>query len=107
VRFTYSDTPVRDLRPLFLDSFFRVIVLDVPRSVSMDDCAFLAQRARANKQAVIIVRDYFLSEKRGNVWAQLRLNCWQDEAGDRYHVRVIRGLSPRQLSLAADLLSHS
>lgn len=107
IRFTYSDHPVRDLKPVFLDPFFRVIVLDVTRSLSLDDCAFLAQRARANRQAIIIVRDYFLSEKRGNVWAQLRLNCWQQEDGKRYHIRVVRGLSPRQLSFPADVLKKA
>ena len=106
VRFAYSDQPVRDLKPLFLDPFFRVIVLDVTRGLSIDDCAFLAQRARANKQVIIVLRNYFLSEKRGNVWAQLRLNCWQDEDGARYHIRTVRGLSPRQLSLPAHLIKN-
>jgi hypothetical protein len=99
IRFTYSSHPVRDLKPVFLDPFFRVIVIDSPRSLSLEDCAFLAQRARRHRQAILLLRDYFLSPKRGNVWAKLRINCWQDERDERIRLRVVRGLSPRELAL--------
>lgn len=103
IRFTYCSNPVRELKPVFMDPFFRVIIMDAPKHLSTEDCAFIAQRARANKQAIIMIRDHFLSPSQGNVWARLRLNCWQDEDGGRFHVRIIRGLSPRELSLAATI----
>ena len=101
-RFAYSKNPVQDLRPLFLDPFFRVIVLDAPSKFSGEDCAFLAQQARKYGQAVILLRDYFLSEKYGNIWARLRLNCWQEVTEKRFHLQVVRGLSPRRLSFSME-----
>lgn len=99
IRFAVTADPLEDLRPVFLEPFFRVVVLDAPPLFTKDDCAFVARRARAQGQAVIVVRDDFLDPRRGNVWARLRANCWYEPASRQYRLRVIRGLSPRQLSL--------
>ena len=96
MRFAYCTAPLEELKPIFLDPFFKVIILDNPK-LSYDDCAFLAQRARENQQAIFILRNYFLSNRKGNVWAKVRLNCWHDQLSDQFYIRPIRGLSPRQL----------
>lgn len=99
VRFACTAKPLADLRPVFLEPLFKVIVIDSPRGFTEDDCAFLARRARANGQTILLLRDFFLGEKRGNVWAPLRFNCWVDCASQQFRLRVVRGLSPRQLAL--------
>jgi len=99
-RFAEAGKPVVDLKPVFMDPFFKVIVLDAPRSLSDDDCAFLARQARAHGQVVIILRDYFLGQRRGNVWARLRLNCWCPDPvqnPETVNLRVVRGLAQRQM----------
>lgn len=75
IRFAKSTKPVEDLKPLFLDPFFKIIVLDAPKDFSEDDCAFIARQARAHGQLILILRDFFLGPRRGNVWARYRVNC--------------------------------
>lgn len=98
IRFTKSLKPVKDLNPIFMSSFFKVIVIDAPQDLSMEDCQFLSRQARRHKQSIIVVRNYFLSPKKGNVWAKLRVNCWHDYLREQYFLKVIKGLSPRQIS---------
>ena len=101
IRFTTSAKPVSDLKPVFMDPLFKIIILDAPRSLSDDDCAFLARQARAHGQLIIILRDFFLGERRGNVWARLRINCWCPDPIHRPEslcLRVVRGLSQRQMT---------
>jgi len=91
--FVRSDHPVAQLRPVFLDALFRVLVLDAPKRLSADDQAFVAHHARRHQQAVLLLRPYFLSSKRGNIWARQRLNCWFDAARRCYVIRAVRGTS--------------
>ena len=98
VRFAYAPRPVAQLRPIFLESFFKVIVLDAPRFFSEEDCAFVSRQARLNQQTVIILRDHLLTSTQSSIWTKLRVNCWRDLASERHYVRVLRGLSPRQLA---------
>ena len=106
IRFASSAKPLSDLRPVFLDPLFKVIVIDSPRGFTDDDCAFLARRARANGQTILLLRDFFLGGKRGNVWAPLRFNCWVDTASQQFRLRVVKGLSPRQLALDAKAIEE-
>ena len=76
IRFTCSSRPVEELKPALLDPFFKVIVFDAPRHFTDDDCAFVARGARARGQLVLILRDFLLGQRRGNVWARYRVNCW-------------------------------
>ena len=107
MRFACSSKPLAELRPVFMDPLFRVIVLDAPRTFTDEDCAFVARQARANDQAVVLIRDAFIGPGRGNVWAKLRLNCWFEPAQQQYRLRVIRGLSPRQLALTEAELAQA
>ena len=100
LRFTRSSSPVRDLRPLFMDDFFKVIVLDQPASLTMEDCGFITQHARRNRQLIIILRDHLLSTSDSNVWARTRLNTWRDPHTGNLEVEALRGLkSATRISL--------
>lgn len=105
--FAESEAPVRDLKRAILNPFFKLIVFDSPRTFSKDDCHFLDQQARRNDRVAIVLRNYFLSNQRGNIWARLRLNCWKRHASNQFVIRVIRGLSRRELLLDEELLEWS
>ena len=88
--FICSENPVRELRPLFLEDTFKRIIIDAPRSFSSGDMAFVSQQARKQGQIVFLIRHYFLSEKRGNPYASLRINTWQ--SGKRcFSLQTVKG----------------
>ena len=101
-RFARCEHPLQDLKPALRGNFFRIIVLDGYQypQLQQDDYRFLAQQARQQKTLVIVLRDHFLSTKKGNVWAKLRLNSWRDPIHQQHFVKVIKGLSPRQIGFS-------
>ena len=97
IRFATSSKPVEELKPVFMEDLFRIIILDCPPRLTPGDLAFLEQRARRQNQIIMLLQDYFLTPRLGNARTRLRLNAWQDGPSGRCTVRVIRGLSPRQM----------
>lgn len=95
-----SERPVQQLRPLFLDDSFKIIVLDAPKKLSRGDLAFISQQARYNRQLVFIIRPYFLSAGRGTAQAAMRVNCRQQHNGE-YLLRFIKGRQVKALHLAS------
>lgn len=104
--FIRSSEPVRQLRPLFLDNSFGIIVLDAPHRLSRGELAFISQQARRNAQRVFLIRNYFLGVGRGTALAGMRVNCWQNRQGG-YTVHVIKGQGGRKIQLdAAAVCQH-
>lgn len=97
ILFSRSERPLRDLKRAISNPIFRMIVLDSPRKFSRDDCFYVNRQARLNRQLVVLLQDYFLSNRRGNVWAGLRLNCWKRYPSETFVMRVVRGLPRREL----------
>lgn len=102
--FARCSAPAQDLKRAMINPFFRVIILDSPHLFTRDDCFFVNTQARFNHQLVILLRDFFLSNKRGNVWAKLRLNCWKRHSDNRFFIRTVRGLPRRQLVISEEIL---
>lgn len=102
--FTQSAAPAQDLKRALINPLFKLIVLDSPRHFSKDDCFFVNTQARYHQQLIILLRNFFLSNKQGNVWAKLRLNCWKQQVTGRFILRTIRGLPKRQLTLHEERL---
>ncbi len=102
--FTQSTTPAQDLKRAIINPLFKLIVLDSPHRFSKDDCFFVNTQARFNHQLVLLLRNFFLSNNYGNVWAKLRLNCWKRHATGRFVIKTIRGLPKRQLCISEKLL---
>ncbi|MFT5217977.1 MAG: hypothetical protein ACI9LO_000349 [Planctomycetota bacterium] len=88
--FICSDHPVKELRPLFLEDTFKRIIIDAPRKFSTGDMAFVSQQARKQGQIVFLIRHYFLSQKRGNAHARLRINTWQSDQLT-FSLQVLKG----------------
>ena len=102
--FTHSQRPLRDLKRAIMHPLFKVVVLDSPQKFTKDDCSFVSRQARANRQSVILLRDFFLSNRQGNIWAKLRINCWKRHSSREFVMKVIRGLSHRQLTVSEEVL---
>ncbi len=90
VLFVKCNDPVMKLKPLFLDDAFTVIVLDSPRKLSKGALSFISAQTRINQQIVFLLRHFFLSSKRGNAFAAVRLNGAQDRRVF-FTVNVIKG----------------
>jgi RecA/RadA recombinase len=105
LRFACSGVPLAELRPVFLEPLFRLIVLHAPHSFTEEDCAFVARQARAQDQVVVIVRDQETVKKAGSIWARLRVHAMRDATTGQLKLEVRRGLSPRQLVIDEDALA--
>ena len=104
--FIYSSDPVKQLRPLFLDNSFRIIVIDGPEKMSRGALAFVSSQARINGQMIFLLRNYFLSRNNGTAQAALRVNCWQNRQG-RHSVNVIKGQYIKKIQLdMSSILPH-
>jgi hypothetical protein len=99
LRFAQTQRPVKDLKPLFLDPTFKLIVLDQPVYLSDEDIVFLNQQARAHKKHVMILRDYLLASGSGAGLARYRINCWRMVQNPCLQVEGLRGLRPGVLKL--------
>lgn len=102
--FTQSEAPAQDLKRAIINPFFKLIVLDSPQRFSKDDCFFINTQARQNQQLVILLRNFFLSNKQGNVWAKLRLNCWKQQTSGRFILRTVRGLPRKEVIIHEEQL---
>ena len=96
--FICSENPVRELRPLFLEDTFKRIIIDAPRKFSGGDMAFVSQQARKQGQVVFLIRHFFLSEKRGNPHASLRINTWQS-GKSAFSLQLIKGSGSGRVTL--------
>ncbi len=102
--FTQSEAPAQDLKRAIINPLFKLIVLDSPQRFSKDDCFFVNTQARFNQQLIILLRNFFLTNKQGNVWAKLRFNCWKQQGRGRFVLKTVRGLPRRQISVHEERL---
>jgi hypothetical protein len=96
--FICSENPVRELRPLFMEDTFKRIIIDAPRKFTRGDMAFVSQQARQQGQIVFLIRHYFLTARRGNPHAALRLNTWQS-ARRSFSLQFIKGPNSGRITL--------
>lgn len=73
--FAKSFKPICDLREAFLEPVFSLLVFDCPKNLSREEHAFISKQAMKMKVHVCILQNYFLTGKKGNVWAKSRINC--------------------------------
>ena len=101
--FIKCDDPVKKLKPLFLDDTFKIIIIDSPKNLSKGDISFISVQARANKQIIFLIRNYFLSPRIGNPFAHIRVNCSQNNKGI-YSVNLIKGKGLKRILLTGSML---
>lgn len=103
--FIRSSEPVKQLRPLFMDNLFNILVIDGPQKLSCGELAFIGQQARYNRQIVFLIRNYFLSRNRGTAQASMRVNCWQSSR-DVYSINFIKGRHTKKINLDSSVVLH-
>ena len=100
LRFASSASPVSELKAIFLDDLFRVIVIDHPKPLKPDEHVFLAQCARQYRKIIVVARDELLSPRDSNTAARYRLNVWRPARQNILEITPVRGLH-RTLSLSS------
>lgn len=98
--FVKNNNPIRDLKPVFLESLFELIIIDSVSFLSNDEMAFLAKQARRLGQSIFVVRPFLLSSQRGNPFARVRLNCWCHHLERKWYVEILRGAKPGRLTFS-------
>lgn len=92
VHFAFADHAVDQLKHFFMRPLFSLIILDDPERFSRNDVAFLARKAEQNSQLLLILRNFHLTNRLGNVWAKLRINCYQaPQPPYPFRIEVLRG----------------
>jgi len=105
IRFVSDSKPLESLKPVFLEPLFRLIVLDSPRHLGSEEWAFIARQVRTLDAHIMVLQDFFLSGRRGNIWARLRVNCKQRgnglvaSAGSGWRLETIRGAAHQPLEI--------
>ena len=90
--FANSASPVKEFKQALLNTLFKLVVIDAAaHQVSNEECVFLTQQARAQKKIIVVIRNYFLSNRIGNPWARVRANINQLELKEEIVVSVIKG----------------
>lgn len=101
VFFMHSERPVQQLRPVFLEDLFKVIVIDSPQRLTKGELAFLTAQARARSYALFCIQPYFLTTRLGNPYATMRINC-QQQSPSQWQVRCIKGKENRPIRVSLD-----
>lgn len=95
--FAKSLKPMTEMKQAFLSSLFKIIVIDNPGKIRRQDYRFLQYQAHKHRQIIVIIQNYFLSNKLGNIWATLRVNIQRIQTSQKFRLQAIRGLSRKQL----------
>lgn len=99
--FLNSSKPLKEAKEVCPHSLVRLILLDAPKGLRNEDLAYLSTQARLTGKLILLVRPYFLSEKRGNVWAALRLNGWRRRRTGDWVLRCLKGPLAAEVRLPA------
>ena len=93
--FAYSADVLVDLKRIFMSPLFKMIVIDSPQFFALEDCLFLRRMAKKHQQVIVLVRNYFLTNKKGNIASNLRLNAWRDHTQGAMSLQAVKGFGPR------------
>lgn len=74
--FAFSQEPFKQLKPAFMSSYFKIIILDFPHRLKEEEYAFLVKMAEKHRRFFFLLRPYFLSNKQGNIWSRVRIRKW-------------------------------
>ena len=89
--FAQAPGPLQSMVTALTSPLFKMIVVDSPKRFTDRDGFFLRSQAEKHEQMIVLIRNYFLSTKRGSSWARLRINAWRDSSGDGYRLAAVKG----------------
>jgi len=93
--FAQSSDVLVELKQVFLNPLFKVIVIDSPQFFSSADCLFLRRMAKKNRQVILLLRNYFLTNKKGNIACALRFNAWCEHTHEVMVLQAVKGFGSR------------
>lgn len=99
IRFATCIDPINELKAIFLEDFFKLIILDGFEHIKGEKCQFLAQMARQHRFIVFLLKDRILDSDKGNVWARRRLNVTFDHNRQQYKLIGIKGFSQKSIQI--------
>ncbi len=99
--FNTVENVMKESKPIFLEPCFDIVVIDGFRNLRDEDLAFIAIQARRFNFQVILVRDFFLTSKIGNVWAKSRFNIFFQPQKNSFRLQTVRGSFFKKLELRA------
>jgi len=87
--FVATKNPIAELKPIFLEPLFNLIVLNDPQQCTQEDMMYLNQKARQHAFVIFVIRPFHLHPEKGNIWAKYRINIMEDQTlsfikGGRY-----------------------
>lgn len=98
VRFAETQNPLHDLKPVYWQPFFRVVVFD-GANFKDEEFAYIARKSRENQQITVVVSNGKINPQKGNVWARYRLNAKRELDGS-FSVEILKGHVPKTISFA-------
>lgn len=72
--FVSTNNPISELKPVFSEPVFQMIILNDPQFFTKEDMMFLRKKAKQLLCVIFVLRPFLLTVERGNVWAQYRIN---------------------------------
>lgn len=97
IRFAKCDDPIHEVKAVFLEDFFKLIVLDGFQNIKNEEYQFLAHMARNHNQIIILLTNDKLGIEKGNVWAKRRLNIRFDSVKNQYQLESVKGFSQKNM----------
>ena len=89
--FVRNDGSLSALRALFLEPLFQCVVIDSPMKWRPEDLFFLRTAAKRNKFHLLLLRPFFLSNKKGNPLCRQRFNVSYHVKQKSYRVHKLKG----------------
>lgn len=98
--FVHCDQPIKKLRPVFTDNAFPLVVIDSPKKLSKGELAFVSHQLRKNQQTLLLVRNFYLSRKKGNPLSSLRINVSWQPCSQSHQLHCLKGGPQTHLNLS-------
>ncbi len=98
INFINTNKPLKNLKPVFLESTYKSIVIDSCEFLSKADLQFLYQKSKEHKLSLFLIRHYFLSNRNGNPFFKYRLNASFSLKDDSFKLNFIKGQNRKEKS---------
>lgn len=89
--FACSQRPLRRFLPALVDTTYRNIVIDTSEPLRPGDFHTLARWARQSHRRFFLIRPFFLSHKKGNPFARIRINGSLQPHPMRLRWQILKG----------------
>ena len=100
IYFVRCHKPFQELRPIFLEPLFDLIIFDRLPFFKPEDYAFLASKARVLQAHILIITPFLLKNTLGSAHIRLRVNAYCDFFRRYFCVHRVKGLQQEKLTFS-------